>query len=52
MVRGSKSDSFQLEDAIGFDIIDNTERKFAWYGKEPGVVQPLLKWETTWENNK
>jgi hypothetical protein len=35
-----------LVEAIGFDVIDTTERKFAWYGKEPGVVQPELPWST------
>lgn len=23
-----------------------TDREFAWYGKEPGVIQPHLVWET------
>jgi lipopolysaccharide transport system ATP-binding protein len=46
MVRGSKSENYKMEEAIGFEVIDNNERKFAWYGREPGVLSPHLSWET------
>jgi hypothetical protein len=39
-------------DAIGFEVIDNAERKYAWYGKEPGVLNPLLPWETEYLGNR
>ena len=35
-----------MDDVIIFDVVDNAERKFAWYGKEPGVLYPRLPWET------
>ena len=46
LVRGNAAANYQLDEAIGFDVIDNSERTFAWYGKEPGVVQPTLQWDT------
>jgi len=47
LVRGNLAATYRLDDAIGFEVIDNTERTFAFYGKEPGVVQPILTWETS-----
>ena len=46
MVRGSQMANFQLNEAIGFEVIDNSERKFAWYGREPGVLCPQIAWST------
>ena len=46
LVRGIKSGTYKMQEAIGFEVIDNAERKFAWYGKEPGVLSPRLPWET------
>jgi homopolymeric O-antigen transport system ATP-binding protein len=46
LVRGDMGATFILDDAIGFEVLDNAERKFAWYGKEPGVLSPHLPWST------
>jgi lipopolysaccharide transport system ATP-binding protein len=46
LVRGKMTSTFRLEEAIGFEIVDDKERGFAWYGKEPGVLCPQLRWET------
>jgi lipopolysaccharide transport system ATP-binding protein len=46
LVRAYSDATYEMSDAIGFDVIDNVERKFAWYGKEPGVLCPDLPWET------
>jgi len=35
---------FSMENAVVFEVIDNTER--IWYGKWPGVLRPELRWET------
>jgi len=37
---------FRLEDALSFDMIEIESRAGTWYGKEPGVMRPKLKWET------
>lgn len=37
---------FHHESKVSFNIIDIRERQGSWYGKEPGVVQPVLKWTT------
>jgi len=37
---------YSHESRIAFDILDVRERPGTWYGKEPGVVQPVLKWST------
>ena len=46
LVRGNISATYKQDGAIGFEVVDNAERAFAWYGKEPGVVQPSLQWDT------
>ena len=33
------------------DIVDLSKRQGAWYGKEPGVLQPILKWTTEQKEN-
>jgi len=45
-VRNVRSTRFNFENVVGFEVIDSHERTFTWYGKEPGVVQPYLQWET------
>jgi len=37
---------YRHEDAVSFDVVDLTNRREGWFGKEPGVVQPMLKWTT------
>ncbi len=37
---------YSHESQLSFDILDVKERHGSWYGKEPGVVQPVLQWTT------
>lgn len=46
LVRGNMAATYRLDEAIGFEVVDGGERKFAWFGREPGVVQPVLHWES------
>lgn len=46
LVRGNMAATYRLDEAIGFEVIDNRERQFAWFGKEPGVLCPQLFWST------
>jgi lipopolysaccharide transport system ATP-binding protein len=47
IVRNSSKVIFKKEDILSFEIIDLSFRPGTWYGKEPGVVRPLLRWETS-----
>jgi lipopolysaccharide transport system ATP-binding protein len=46
VVKDRSSVIYSHESRVSFDILDMRERKGTWYGKEPGVVQPKLKWVT------
>jgi lipopolysaccharide transport system ATP-binding protein len=46
LVRGDVPATYIQNEAIGFEVVDNAERSFAWYGKEPGVLCPFLPWTT------
>lgn len=37
---------YEHRSAVSFDIVDLRERKGSWFGREPGVVNPYLKWTT------
>jgi lipopolysaccharide transport system ATP-binding protein len=37
---------YRHKNAASFDTLDLTERLFGVFGKEPGVVQPVLEWTT------
>ncbi|HEY3277989.1 MAG TPA: ABC transporter ATP-binding protein [Syntrophorhabdaceae bacterium] len=37
---------YEHKSAVCFDIADFKERPGAWFGREPGVVQPMLDWKT------
>jgi len=37
---------YRHDDALTFDVVDMTERLSGWQGREPGVLQPRLKWTT------
>ena len=50
--KGKHAATYRLDEAIGFEVVDNGERKLAWYGKEPGVVQPGLKWTTEYTDGR
>ena len=51
LVRYDMSATYRLDEAIGFEVIDNAERSFAWFGKEPGVLCPQLAWSTEYLGN-
>jgi len=44
VVKDTSSVIYSHESRVSFDIFDIRERQGTWYGKEPGVVQPVLKW--------
>ena len=46
LVRGNRSVTYRQDEVIGFEVVDNAERNFAWYGKEPGVLSPRIPWST------
>ena len=39
--------TYEREGIASFTVIDAQERDYAYMGREPGVVQPLLPWATT-----
>jgi lipopolysaccharide transport system ATP-binding protein len=46
LIRGNMAATYRLDEAIGVEVIDNRERKFAWFGREPGVLCPPIDWST------
>jgi lipopolysaccharide transport system ATP-binding protein len=46
VVKDKSSVIYSHESRVSFDILDLRERQGTWYGTEPGVVQPVLKWKT------
>lgn len=46
VVKDNASVICRYESAVVLDILDLRDRQAGWYGKEPGVVQPSLKWAT------
>lgn len=50
-VKDRSSLAFKYESKVVFEIADVQERSGAWFGKEPGVVQPALKWATSQLSN-
>jgi lipopolysaccharide transport system ATP-binding protein len=38
---------YQHPNAVALDIVDVEPRGGAWFGREPGAVQPRLQWNTT-----
>ena len=47
VVKDLSSIIYRHEDAVSFEVVDVAERQeLGWYGKEPGVVQPMLEWTT------
>ena len=37
---------YQYRSVVSFDVVDLRERTGSWFGREPGVVNPYLKWTT------
>ncbi len=46
VVKDTSTVIYTHESAASFDILDLEERQGTWHGKEPGVVQPTLRWST------
>ena len=46
VVKDSSSLIYRHESGVPIDILDVKKREGACYGREPGVVQPVLKWAT------
>jgi lipopolysaccharide transport system ATP-binding protein len=46
VVKDASSVIYSHESRVSFDILDVRERQGAYFGREPGVVQPVLKWTT------
>lgn len=46
VVKNSNSVIYSYESQVILNIIDVRQRDGACYGKEPGVVQPILEWKT------
>jgi len=36
----------RCDSALTFEVVELEERPGAWYGREPGIVRPLLRWRT------
>lgn len=39
--------TYSCEKIASFTVVDRSERRHGWHGREPGVVQPKLPWEVT-----
>jgi lipopolysaccharide transport system ATP-binding protein len=44
VVKDTSSVIYSHESRVPIDILDLREREGSWFGKEPGVVQPVLNW--------
>lgn len=46
VVRDSNSVIYRHESGVSFEVLDLQAREVSFYGREPGVVQPVLHWTT------
>ena len=46
IVKERTSTAYRYDRALVFEVVDTTVRDGAWYGREPGVVHPVLPWST------
>jgi lipopolysaccharide transport system ATP-binding protein len=46
VVQNTSSVILQHRGVVSFDIVDLREREGSYFGREPGVVAPILKWAT------
>jgi lipopolysaccharide transport system ATP-binding protein len=46
VIKDRSSLLLKYESNSSFEIVDLQERELSWYGREPGVVQPILQWTT------
>ena len=45
VVRGKRNSVFSKRELLSFSIIDDNKDQYAYFGKIPGVIRPLLEWE-------
>jgi lipopolysaccharide transport system ATP-binding protein len=38
--------TYRMDDVASFQVVDIQKRKDGWMGREPGIVHPILEWET------
>jgi lipopolysaccharide transport system ATP-binding protein len=46
IIRDEARSLLALADIVSFDVEDSTHARGSWYDRWPGVVRPILKWET------
>ena len=46
IVRDEAHPLIELSDVVVFDVDDSTHGRGSWYDRWPGVVRPMLKWDT------
>lgn len=46
VLRNTSKIIYRDEDALSFSVLDLGTRAGAWFGKEPGVIRPILPWAT------
>lgn len=46
VLRNTSKIIYKDENALSFEVLDLGSRPGTWYGKEPGVIRPLLHWDT------
>lgn len=51
VIKDGSSILYRYDDALSFDVLDLDNRADGWYGKEPGVVQPMLNWDVEYLGN-
>ena len=52
IVKDASSVIYTHESRVSFDILDVRQRQGACFGREPGVVQPVLEWATEYLGEK
>ena len=50
LVRNRAKVFYSNDALLSFAVVDSTPRAVGWHGKEPGVVQPTLAWETEYSS--
>ncbi len=45
-VRNMRGIVYKMPSAIIFSVLENEGREFGWLGKIPGVIKPVLKWQS------
>jgi lipopolysaccharide transport system ATP-binding protein len=45
MISDTSHLAFRMEDCVAFEVLDLGVRTGSWYGREPGLVRPILDWQ-------